>query len=124
MSDCSCTKQDQYANCCMRKLAEDQRDASRRTVDQLLEACRNDREEGFKDGMREAVREVQGWRELTIKEHKECPVVDPAEGLRETNNKLSLLGVIESRLRSKAGEGSKAIFDDMKARKATEGVGW
>lgn len=77
-------------------------------------------EDGFIAGLKEAVIEVQGWRELTIRAHNECPCVDPAEHMRETKNALNLLGVIESKLRTKSGEDSAAIFHSMRERARQE----
>lgn len=77
-------------------------------------------EQGFQSGLWEAVIEVQGWRELTIKAHNECSCINPDEHVRETTNKLNLLGVIESKLRLKAGESSKKTFKEMTDRKKTE----
>lgn len=64
----------------------------------------------------EAIEEVQGWRSLTIKAHNECKYIDPKEALREVKNKLNLLGVIESKLRTKSGQDPIKVFKDMKIR--------
>lgn len=75
---------------------------------------------GFKNGLKEAVIEIQGWRELTVKAHNECPCIDPDEHMRETKNQLNLLGVIESKLRLKSGEDKNTVFNSMQERSKTE----
>lgn len=87
-------------------------------LEDLVESIRT--MNGFRDGVRFAVEEVQGWRALTIKAHNECRYVDPKEALREVKNKLNLLGVIESKLRCASGEVPTAVFHSMIAREKTE----
>lgn len=74
----------------------------------------------FENGLKEAVIEIQGWRELVINAHNENPCLNPQEHIRETKNQLNLLGVIESKLRLKSGEDSKDIFKSMKERSKKE----
>jgi hypothetical protein len=74
-------------------------------------------EQGRIDGLKEAVKEVQGWRSLQIKAHALGGFKYPEEALREHKNTLNLLGVIESKLRKASGEDSKEVFRDMINRK-------
>jgi len=67
----------------------------------IAQALREARAEGIAVALKEAVLEVQGWRELTIMAHKECAYSNPKEADREHRNTLNLLGVIESKLRAK-----------------------
>ncbi len=76
----------------------------------------------YERGLRDAIEEIRGWRELTVKAFREFPCVDPKEAARECRNKLNLLGVIESKLRHKAGDDPKVIFREDIERSKSEGV--
>lgn len=57
--------------------------------------------EGFQDGLKSAIKEVQGWRDLLILSHKTCPYADPQNAQREHENTLRLLDVIMSKIGKK-----------------------
>lgn len=57
--------------------------------------------EGFQDGLKSAIKEVQGWRDLQILSHKNCPYADPTNAQREHENTLRLLDVIMSKISKK-----------------------
>jgi len=70
-----------------------------------------------------AAEEVAKWRELHIRNYRECPTTDPKGALRELKNTLNLLGVIESGFLKKAGFSAEYIFRQSCERTKSEGIG-
>lgn len=50
------------------------------------------------EALEKCPKEIEGWENLLIKAHKDCPYANPKEAEREHQNKMNLLGVIKSKL--------------------------